>query len=143
MVRYYSDDGFFEAPIEKLWKLIEAHGAHMHDIHQGVTPVSSTQNADGSTTAKLTTPGPDGKPVAHTWRFHVRPPHAQVVEMIEGPMKGSWLTSTYLPKGNRTQVVTVAEWKVQGVTDENQLRKACEEFMENGFAEDSRYLKTL
>src|SRR5205809_105667 len=108
MVRYYSDDGFFEAPIDKVWKLIEAHNAHMSEIHPGVKPVKATPQPDGSMLADIETKGPDGKTQQHKWRFAVKPPHAQIVEMVEGPMKGSWLTSTYIPAGNKTHVVTVA-----------------------------------
>src|ERR1051326_1254673 len=128
MVRYYSDDGVFDAPIEKLWRLIDAHNTEMTHIHKGIVSVNGKPQSDGSVLAEVVTLAPDGKTrMTHQWRFIQKRPHTQTVEMIGGPMKGSWLTSTYLPEGNKTRVVTVAEWKVQGVSDDHQLMKACEE----------------
>jgi hypothetical protein len=144
MVRYYSDDGVFDAPVEKVWKLIESHNTHMNDIHKGVISVKAHPEPSGSVLADVVTLGPDGKShVNHKWRFTMKPPLTQTVEMIEGPMKGTWLTTTYLPHGNKTRLVTVAEWKVQGVSDDSTLHKMCDEFMENGFAEDMKFLATM
>jgi hypothetical protein len=143
MARYYSDDGVFDADVAKLWRLIREHDTKLGEIHPGVRPVSAAVQPDGSVIAVITTPGENGRVVEHTWRFLQRPPYAQTVEMLAGPMKGSWFTSTYIPEGPRTRVVTVAEWRMQGVSDEARLLKAAEEFMENGFAEDSRYLRTM
>jgi len=143
MVRYYSDDGVVDAPVEKVWRLIQAHNDPKNHIHAGIVSMSGKPQPDGSVLADVVTKGENGN-VSHKWRFTIRPPHAQVVDMLEGPMKGSWITTAYIPEGaNKTRYVTVAEWNVQGVTDEKTLLKLCNDFMENGFEEDMRFLKTL
>lgn len=143
MARYYSDDGVFDAPVEKIWKLIQAHNTDMAHIHPDMTPVGVQMQPDGSAVAKIRTRGPDGRPMDHEWRFLVKPPFTQTVEMLKGPMAGSWMTTTYLPEGSKTRAITVAEWKVQGVSDEATLRKLANEFFDHGFDEDSKYLKTM
>jgi hypothetical protein len=143
MARYYSDDGVFDAPVDKVWKLIQAHNDPKNKIHAGILSMSGKPQPDGSVLADLTTPGPDGKPMAHKWRFIMKPPHTQTVEMVEGPMKGSWMTTTYLPEGSKTRAVTVAEWRVQGVNDEATLRKMANDFFDGGFEEDSKFLRTI
>jgi hypothetical protein len=142
MARYFSDDGIIDAPIEKVWKLIEAHNDPKNHIHAGIVSMKAHPQGDGSVLADVVTKGEKGN-VDHKWKFTMKPPHAQIVEMIDGPMKGSWITTTYVPLGNKTRFVTVADWKIQGVTDEKMLLKLCNDFMEGGFEEDSRFLKTM
>ncbi|MCA1812548.1 MAG: SRPBCC family protein [Halobacteriales archaeon] len=143
MVRYYSDDGVFDAPVQKVWKLIEAHQDPANKIHAGLVSVTPHPQPDGTAKLDVVTKGPDGKTMNHKWHVVVKPPFTQTVEFIDGPMKGSWMTTTYLPEGNRTRCITVAEWRIQGVTDEKALHKAANEFFDNGFDEDQRFLKTL
>ena len=143
MVRYYSDDGVLDAPVQKVWALIQAHNDPKNKIHDGILSMSGKPQPDGSVLADVQTKGPDGKPVAHKWRFTFKQPYAQLVDMLDGPMKGSWIATTYVPEGNRTRLVTNAEWKVQGVTDDKTLLKLCNDFMEGGFEEDSRFLKSM
>lgn len=143
MARYYSDDGILDGPVDKVWRLINAHNDPKNKIHGGIVSMTGKPQPDGSVVADLVTKGPDGKNVNQKWRFVMKPPHTQTVEMIDGPMKGSWMTTTYVPEGNKTRLVTVAEWKVQGVTDESTLRKMADDFFDNGFEEDTRFFKTL
>ena len=143
MVRYYSDDGVFDAPINKLWKLIEAHGDPNNKIHAGLVGSTPHPQPDGSVKLDMITKGPDGKNQNHVWHVRAKPPFTQTVEFLDGPFKGSWLTSTYIPEGNKTRCVTVAEWHVQGISDPKETLKVANEFFENGFEEDSRFLKTL
>ncbi len=143
MVRYYSDDGVFSAPVDRVWKLIQAHNPDASRIHPGILSMKGTPQPDGSVIADMSTRGPDGKPVAQKWRFVMKPPFSQSVEMIEGPMKGSWITTTYLPEGSKTRCVTFAEWRVQGMTDDSALWKMANDFFDGGFEEDVRYLRTM
>lgn len=114
MVRYYSDDGVVEAPVNKVWALIQAHNDPKNRIHAGIVSMSGHAQSDGSVLADVVTKGEHGN-VNHQWKFTMRPPHAQIIEMVDGPMKGSWITTTYLPEGNKTRFVTVADWKIQSV----------------------------
>lgn len=144
MVRYYSDDGVFDAPVQKVWQLIQAHAEHGTKIHEGLVSAKGTPQPDGSIVADWVLRNPDGKTTSKAkLRMVPRPPYAQTVEFTEGAFKGTWLTTVYIPEGNRTRAVTVAEWKVQGVTDEKTLLKMADDFFNHGFDEDSRYLKTM
>ncbi|MEA3198922.1 MAG: hypothetical protein QOE90_350 [Thermoplasmata archaeon] len=144
MVRYYSDDGTFDGPVDKVWKLIQAHNDPKNKIHGSIVSMASKPQPDGSVLADVVTLGNDGRShVNHKWRFTVKPPHTQSVEMVEGPMKGTWFTSVYLPEGNKTRVVTVAEWKVEGVHDEATLKKLANEFFDSGFDEDNKFLRNM
>jgi hypothetical protein len=143
MVRYYSDDGVFDANLQKVWQLIQAHGDPNNKIHGSLVSAKGAPRPDGSWGAEWVTRGPDGKNVNHKLIITAKPPFAQSVEFTDGPFKGSWMTTTYLPEGNRTRCVTVAEWKVQGVTDPAATLKVASDFFDNGFEEDSRFLKTM
>jgi len=48
MVRYYSDDGVFEAPLNKVWTLVQAHAEHATKIHPGLVASKGTPNPDGT-----------------------------------------------------------------------------------------------
>lgn len=143
MVRYYSDDGVFDAPVQKVWQLIQAHGEHAQVIHPSIISRKANPQPDGSITLDVTVKDPDGKPMSQRWHMMAKPPYAQSVDFLDGPMKGSWLTTTYIPEGDKTRAVTAAEWRVQGITDEATLRKMANDFFDNGFEEDQRYLKTM
>lgn len=143
MARYYSDDGVFDAPVDKVWKLVNAHNDPKNKIHSSIISMTGKPEPSGSVLADMVTKGPDGKTVASKWRFTMKPPYTQTVEMIDGPMAGTWMTTTYLPEGNKTRAVTVAEWKVQGVSDDATLRKYANEFFDSGFEEDSKFLRTM
>jgi hypothetical protein len=143
MVRYYSDDGVFDAPVSKVWKLIEAHGDPNNRIHASVLGAKPSPQPDGTVKLELSVRGPDGKTQNHTWHVIHRPPYSQSVAFLDGPMKGSWMTTTYLPEGQKTRCITVAEWRVQGITDEKAALKAANDFFDNGFEEDSKFLRTI
>ncbi|HVL87166.1 MAG TPA: hypothetical protein VM681_04035 [Candidatus Thermoplasmatota archaeon] len=143
MVRYYSDDGVFDGPVQKVWRLIEAHGERLAEIHPNVVSHKGIPQADGSTRLDVVTRMPDGTKVGHTWRILFRPPYSQIIEILDGPLKGSWMTITYVPEGNRTRAVTVSEYRVQGVTDESTLQKMAQEYFDGAYDEDARFLKML
>jgi hypothetical protein len=143
MVRYYSDDGVFDAPVNKVWKLIDAHSDPNNKIHAALVGSKGGPQPDGSVKLEMTIRGPDGKTHTQQWRLLHNRPHSQTVEFVDGPFRGSWQTTAYIPEGNRTRCITVAEWKVQGVADSAATLKMANEFFDNGFEEDQRFLKTL
>ena len=144
MVRYYSDDGVHDVPREKLWKLIEAHSdTNISKIHPDFVSMRTIEEHGGSVTKEIQIRGPDGKVSPMRMRFTVKPPHNQTLEILSGPYAGSWSSNTYIPEGNRTRIVTSAEWKVQGVTDEATALKHANDFHDGGFEADAAYLKTM
>ena len=143
MVRYYSDDGVHDVPREKLWKLIEAHtDDNISKIHKSFVSMKTVDEHGGAYTKDLQIRGPDGKVSAMRMRFTVKPPNSQTIEILTGPLAGSWSTNTYVAEGNRTRIVTAAEWKVAGA-DETMALKAAQDFHDSGFDEDAAYLRTL
>ena len=143
MVRYYSDDGVLDAPLNKVWKLIEAHGEHATEIHTNLVSAKASPKPDGTMQAEWVTKGPDGKNATHKLHMAIKAPFSQTVDFTDGPLKGSWMTTTYIAEGNKTRCITAAEWRVQGITDPAALLKAATEFFDGGFEADSRYLKTM
>lgn len=143
MVRYFNDEGVFEGPIEKVWRLVSAHTPdNVHHIHAGFAKMHAAPDAKGGILASIQLRGPDGKVVPAKMRFVMSPPFTQTVEFLEGPFAGSWSTNTYVPEGNRTRVVCVGEFRIPGLDDASVLKLAGD-FMDHGFEEDQAYLRKM
>ena len=141
MVRVVDEGSHFDAPIGKLWKLIEAHGTEIAKIHPNaknakIEPIGENQ---GMITFDSEMGGRD---IQMKMRVTSLPPLAQVLELLEGPMAGSKLVNYYTPKGDRTAVTVVGDFE-SSMIPPGQLEAATHEFLDNGFAEDQAYLRRM
>ena len=142
MVRYYDDSSAFEGNVEKVWKLIQAHSdTNVHHIHAAFEGQRSSEEHPGVYRINVNFRTPQGV-VPTKMRATVRPPYTQSVEFLEGVFAGSWFTLTYIPEGQRTRIIVSGDFKIPGLDDAHVL-KAVEDFMEQGFGEDSTYLKKM
>ncbi|MHB8605620.1 MAG: SRPBCC family protein [Thermoplasmatota archaeon] len=143
MARYYSDDGIFDAPVEAVWQLIDAHtDATVRDVHPATVEQRTIEERADVALRDVTTRMPDGSHVESRIRFTERRPHTQTLEFLGGPFAGSWQTTTYVPEGGRTRLVTVGEFRLAGAPDEVALHAATA-FVDNAHEEDRAYLARL
>ena len=142
MVLIVDEGSEFEAPLEKVWKLSEAHAKDAAKIHPGgknykgenISEYAAIQSWESDMQGQTI------KTKIRVTRFY---PLGVAIELLEGPVSGSKFFNYYIPNGNRTGVTVVGDFKSPIMTDENQLRQAVLSFLEQAFNEDSAYLKTM
>ncbi len=139
MVHIVDEGSHFEIPIDKVWKLIEAHNTDGPAIHPDMKNMKGT--AVDERTSHLDFDSDAGGQTVHTkLRITAFPPVGQALEVVEGPMKGSVMFNYYIPKGNRTAVTVVGEFKSHMMPDD-QLKQAAWQFLEHEFNADTEYVK--
>jgi hypothetical protein len=62
------------------------------------------------------------------------------MEYLEGPAAGSKAFIHYAPKGSKTGITVVGDFKIAGVSDEEGTKKAVMQMLELSFNEDSAIL---
>jgi hypothetical protein len=137
MVRIVDDSDHFEAPIDKIWKLIEAHQTEMTTIHPGAK--NPKMEGGGDNWGVVSWDSDQGHMKLKVTAF---PPIAQVLEIMDGPLTGTKFVNYYTPKGSRTGVTVVGDFHSK-VIPEHQLEGAAREFLKQGFEEDSAYLRKM
>ena len=71
-------------------------------------------------------------------------PHLGVAqEYVEGPAAGSKAFIHYSPKGSKTGITVVGDFKIAGVSDEAGTKKAVMQMLELSCNEDAAVLKNL
>jgi hypothetical protein len=141
MVRIVDEGSHFDAPIDKLWKMIELHGTEIAKIHPNVK--NPKMESVGENQGMISFDSDMG---GHTIRMKMRvtalPPLAQTLELLEGPLAGSKFVNYYTPKGDKTAVTVVGDFQSKMLSPA-QLEGAAHEFLNNGFDEDQAYLKRM
>ncbi len=136
---HVSDEGMFDAPVEKIWRFLNDDNSHQHSSLKFSKVLE--QNDKGMTTeVDIMRPGePSHK---ETWKMSFNPPKGFSLEITSGPMKGTKHSHTYTPMGNKTKVVVEGEFVAQGMDDAS-LKKAVLGMFEQVFNEDSASLKNF
>ncbi len=141
MVFILDEGSHYEAPIDRVVKLLQSHmtdGAAIHPNLKNFKLERVSENiAIGSGEREV-----QGKIVSSKARFTMFPPLGVAIEQLEGPMAGSKYFYYYIPKGGRTGVTAVGEFKSPIMSDE-QLKQAVNAFLEQVFKEDTAYLETM
>ncbi len=141
MVRIVDDGSHFDAPLDKVWKLVDAHNTEISTIHPEIRNVKIEQG--GENQGILTFDSEDkGQTFRTKLRITVLPPFAQAFEALEGPMTGSKFVNYYTPKGNKTGVTVIGDFESPMIPPAH-LEGAVHEFLDNGFNADSAYLKKM
>jgi len=139
MVRV-TDDGIFDASIEKIWKYIgdDRPGIHQHRA----IPATKVLEAKGNVVVQeMQLVNADGKGTHwETWRLTLNPPTGYHVEAIAGPTKGTKFSQKYTPMGDKTRVDVEGDWHVPGVDDAS-IKKMTLAFFAEAFNEDNAALK--
>lgn len=125
MVFVIDEGSEFDAPLDKIWKLNEAHGTDNQKIHPNtrnikVEPISSSSNNMEGTIASWDDVS-QGQPMRIKVKFTNAFPVGFLAEMLEGPMADSKFFNYYIPKGNKTGVTLVGDLK-SSMVPENQIR---------------------
>lgn len=137
---FIKDDGSeFKAPLDKIWKLNASEGQHAHPSLKnqkgepaGENAIILSYDADvgGGKTARVRN------------RITMIPPLGEMTEVLDGPMAGSKSFQYYTPKGNKTGVTVVGEWKSTMMSDD-QIKKAVMNFLQTVFDEDQANLAKM
>jgi len=137
MVRI-TDDGVFDAPIDKVWKYVDDGMMHNHTSFK-MTNVLEQKGNMLTVQAEVNNPGGKGTH-KETWKFVFNRPKGFDFEYLSGPMKGSRHTHSYTAMGNRTKVEVVGDFRAEGM-DDAATKKAVLAYFQEVFAEDSAALK--
>jgi hypothetical protein len=141
MVHFEDSGSFFDAPIDKIWKLVEAHGTDLTKIHPDMKNVKAERVSENSNTV-----GYDNEMQGQIVRSKIKItsyyPLGLAFEMLEGPLAGSVFFNYYIPSGNRTGITVVGEFKSSSMNDD-MIRQAVKSFFDTGFDQDAAYLKTM
>ena len=141
MVRIVDEGSHFDAPMEKVWKLVEAHREHISAIHPDVK--NPRMEAGGENQGVTTWEQEmNGRKMTMKLRVTLLPPFGQTLEFLDGPMAGSKMINYYTPKGNRTAVTVIGDF-VSPMLPESQVEGMAWEFLQGGFDQDSAYLKKM
>jgi hypothetical protein len=141
LVFILDDGGYFNAPLDTIWKLLEAHGADGPRIHPDDKHQKMEMAANNVMVAEWENVV-EGRVVKIKVRFSLYPPLGTAGEFLEGPFTGSKFFNIYTPKKQRTYVTVAGEWRSPTIP-ENKLRKAVLSMLQKEFGEDVAYLKTM
>ena len=136
---YVRDDGVFDAPLAEVWKYIQDPAAHQHEAILSQTVLEQKGNTM-KIRAELV--GPQGK-AEEIWQMRLDPPFGFELEVLDGPTKGSKNTHTYVPMGDKTKVILVGDFHMQGVNDPETVRKNTLAYFEKVFNEDNSAMKRM
>jgi len=141
LVHIEDSGSFFDAPIDKIWKLVEAHGTDLTKIHPDMKNVKAEMVSENSNVV-----GYDNEMQGQTIRSKIKItsyyPLGLAFEMLEGPLAGSKFFNYYIPSGNRTGITVVGEFKSSSMND-NMIRQVVKSMLDNGFDQDTAYLKLM
>lgn len=136
---HVTDDGVFDAPIDKVWKYISDDMMHQHKSFK----VTSTEEQGNAMIMHADVANPGGMGThKETWKMVVNSPKGFELEYLAGPMKGSRHTHTYTPVGNKTRVEVSGEFRAEGMDDESTKRAVLAYFAEV-FEEDQAAMKKM
>ena len=135
---HVSDEGMFDAPLEKIWRFLNDDNSHQHSSLKFSKVLEQT---DKGMTAEVDVKRPGGSWSKETWKLNFNPPKGFSLEITSGPMNGTKHSHTYTPMGDKTKVVVEGEFVAQGMDDAS-LKKAALGMFEQVFNEDSAALKS-
>ena len=126
----------FDAPIERVWEYI--FGGYEHDkVHTSTRGGKISLVSKSPLVLRYTSERRYGRRwVPEAMRISIYPPVATVQEFLKGPLAGSVWTYVYTPKGKRTRIDVVGEFKSKSFGDA-QLRRVATAFLDNEFREDA------
>ncbi len=111
---YVLDEGAeFDAPIDQVWKYLQSEN-HRHPSVKVLY-----REVNGNTVTLTSERTIMGKPTVVKVRNTLYPPFGIVQEQLEGPLTGSRAFLYYIPKGNKTGVTVVGDYKAEGLDDQS------------------------
>jgi len=140
-VKYKSDDGMFEAPLDKVWKYLNTpEDVHKHKAFKSFKPQGQPTGNVMSFKAEVF--NPDGKTTHdEVYEMTMTPPKGFSTTVKTGPLSGAKFTHTYVAKGDKTQVILEGEFPTMPGMDEKQTRAALAQYFDAVFTEDNANIK--
>ncbi|MCI4363701.1 MAG: hypothetical protein L3K13_05280 [Thermoplasmata archaeon] len=141
MVHIRDEGSHFDAPLDIVWKYLQADAPH-GEAHSPttrnhkMTPINETSFS--LSMERLT----NGSWVKEANRITVFPPVALAVEITEGPLAGSKFVNIYEAKGGRTGINVYGDFMSKQIPA-GQLEPAVMKNLENAFNEDSAAIKAF
>ncbi len=132
----------FDAPLDVVWKLNQAHATDAAKIHPNSRNNQMEMVNETTFVMSWEDVAPDGQIIKTKARGSMHAPLGTVFEILEGPLTGSQFFNYYTPKGDKTGVTVVGEFK-SPIMPDGQLKDAVLAFLEKAFNEDSAYLKNV
>jgi hypothetical protein len=147
MVFIEDRDGVFNASIDKVWKLVQAHvadGAKIHPRFKNITTDIENENTFTCTWEENIN-GQTRKMMEKGTIFY---PLGVAYEFIEGPFLGSKYFVYYIPQeDNKTRVIMAGDFKLApadlSIDNEKDQRSIVLSAFEKVFNEDCIYLKSM
>ena len=134
------DEGIYQAPRDKVWKLIEAHGNDIMSIHSDIKSTKLLRT-EGSSNVVENETDMGGQLVKQVVKVTPNPPNTLTLDFLEGPMTGK-MVNTYSDVPGGTKVATEADM-TSPLMNDDQLRAAVLQRLGKNFEEDTRYLSKL
>ncbi len=128
----------FKGPVDKVWKLNASEGQHPHASLRNYAAQPAGENSM-IVTWEHTVAGKNEKSKVKLTLF---PPLGYSMEFSEGPFAGSKTFQYYKPKGQKTGVDVIGDWRSPSLS-EDALKKEAVKFLEAVFKEDEENLKNL
>jgi hypothetical protein len=147
MVFIEDREGIFDASIDKVWKLVQAHVKEGSIIHPSAKNVV-TELLDDNTFINSWNEEINGQSISIKVKGRMFYPVGVVFEMIEGPFAGSTYLIYYIPRpDNKTGVVLAGEFRSLSIDptvgDDERLRSMVLSAFEKVFYEDCEYLRNI
>lgn len=140
MVKYYDDAGVYDAPVDKVWKVLEAHtDENLPKMHPSIHSARTLSEKEGTSEREVEYEVSDGKTEKARLRMTVKPPYSMGIDYLSGSMEGSWVVNTYVPEGDKTRVICTGDFHIRGTDDETALEMG-REMIDSRFEEDLKYL---
>ncbi|MDH2901917.1 MAG: hypothetical protein PXY39_13190 [archaeon] len=137
---YVLDEGSeFDAPLERIWKYLQAEDEHEH---RAIKRISVEMQGENTVVVENEVTMENLPPVRNKIKMTMFPPFGFVQEYIDGPMAGSKAFQYYTPKGNKTGVTVVGNFVGMGMDDDS-VKRAVLQLLGLAFNEDNENLKKL
>jgi len=135
MVHIIDEGSVFDLTLDKLWEYLPSD-AHKHSSQNVIS-----REFDGNTLTIVSERDVDETIVRSKLKITMFPPLGVVQEYLEGPAAGSKVFTYYSPKGSKTAVTVVGDFKIEGATDRAATRRAVLKMLGLSFKEDTATIK--
>lgn len=139
MVFILDQGSVFDAPLEKIWRLMFSRSEHNHP---SMMNFKVERSADPSTFVATWESELQGTAIPFKAKFTYFPPVGFAMDYLEGPLAGSKEFEYYTPMGDKTGITCVGDFKAVGMSDD-QLRAAATYFYDKVFREDQDNLANM
>jgi hypothetical protein len=133
----------FDVPLDKIWKLVEAHAKDGNKIHP-ITRNNKTEIVNETTFVNSWEEYMNGQIIKTKAKGTMYYPLGMVFEILEGPFSGSKFFTYYIPKdNNKTSVNVVDDFRSIMISDDELIKSIVIDFLEKVHNEDVAYVAKM